>query len=55
MVLFVRSTFEKLNPTIVAGWLDRWCGVPEFEGSNLAKGKVNGNSWEMTGEINFRI
>ena len=47
MVLFVRFTFENLNISIVAGWLERWCGVSEFEGSIMAKGKVNGNSREV--------
>ena len=30
---------------IVAWWLELWCGVSEFEGSNLAKYKEIGNEW----------
>ena len=41
---------QRLNVTIVAGWLERWCGVSEFECSILAKGKVNVNSWGMNGD-----
>ena len=41
--LFVWSTFEILEAVIVALWLERSCGVSEFECSNLPKG----NSWKI--------